>query len=1059
MSRPQGGDHSRRLDPLALLSEAARAMQDFDQPRQAVLQRVAALIPAAFPVPDQCTVCITVGDLRYGTDPLDDRLRRLTVPIGRGADRWGDITVAHPVQSPGAEHGGGVSADQAAWLAVLAEQCALYFAAWCAHDALRRGEALHRERARQTRDMLDALPVLVSYVDREQRYRETNEGYRIWFGLAPESLCGRPIREVLGCSAYDAIRRHVEAALRGETVEFETEVPDAAGGLRSVHATYQPHKAADGTVLGVYAFIQDISERRRAEQALRKSEERFRSVVNVLAEGVVVQDDTGTILSCNPSAERILGLSAEELIGRAAAEATREAVREDGAPVAADEHPVMETLRTGRPRGNVIMGLPRPAGRFVWISMNTQPLVRPGEGRPYGVVSSFADITARKCAEAAFQDLTARLEQLVHARTRELICANQILQQEVAQREAAEAALRRSESGLAEAQRIAKLGSWELDLRTHHLTWSQEIYRIFEVDPALFQPSYETFLASVHPEDRARVDACYQASVRTQQPYEIIHRVVTPGGRVKYVHERGETLYDDRRHPVRTIGTVQDVTERKRAEDALRKLQAELEDRVHQRTEELSAANYQLLVEIEERIKAQDTRLRHDRILEAVSFAAKQFLLNAWSKERLRDVLHRLGEAAAADHVCVFQNDVDDAGDLRTSLTAEWVAPGIPTRINDERLQHLSYRDRGLSRWGTLLSSGMSVVGEVADWPPAEREVMAVRGQRTAALVPIFVGETWWGFMIFGLVREQRVWQAAEIEALQVAASTFGAGIQRRQMEEQIALYTDKLEQLVAQRTIRIQELEQQRAQVDKLAAVGQLAAGVAHEINNPIAGIKNAFLVLKDSIPRDHPHYRFVGMIEREIERVAKIVRTLYDLYRPESARRVPIALDTLVQDLLYLVQPKLVQKRVTLRRTITVPATDSRLVPRDLLQVLLNLIQNAIDVSPNGGEIRLDVTMEDDTMRVAVVDRGPGIEAEVLPHIFEPFYSRKTGGGQPGMGLGLSVCYGLVQAMGGCIDVETGARGTTFIVRVPCAAATPSLAERETEDEPFGRTHPDRG
>ncbi len=133
-------------------------------------------------------------------------------------------------------------------------------------------------------------------------------------------------------------------------------------------------------------------------------------------------------------------------------------------------------------------------------------------------------------------------------------------------------ALAESRAGVArlhEAEHIVRLGSWELDLIAGRLTWSPEIFRIFELDPARFQPSYENFLAAIHPDDRERVNASYTESLARREPYDIRHRLRMPDGRVKYVHEQGRTDYSGDGTPLRTIGTVQDVTELEEARLAL----------------------------------------------------------------------------------------------------------------------------------------------------------------------------------------------------------------------------------------------------------------------------------------------------------------------------------------------------------------------------------------------------------------------------------------------------------------------------------------------------------
>lgn len=137
----------------------------------------------------------------------------------------------------------------------------------------------------------------------------------------------------------------------------------------------------------------------------------------------------------------------------------------------------------------------------------------------------------------------------------------------MASRRQLRSAISNSEVQLRHAQQLAQMGSWELDLNSNALVWSQEIYRIFEIDPAAFGASYEAFLNAIHPDDRAQVNAAFSESVKTHQPYSIEHRLLFPDGRIKFVLERGESFYDADGHPTRSIGTVQDITGQKQAEE------------------------------------------------------------------------------------------------------------------------------------------------------------------------------------------------------------------------------------------------------------------------------------------------------------------------------------------------------------------------------------------------------------------------------------------------------------------------------------------------------------
>ncbi|MGD8592019.1 MAG: EAL domain-containing protein [Gammaproteobacteria bacterium] len=134
------------------------------------------------------------------------------------------------------------------------------------------------------------------------------------------------------------------------------------------------------------------------------------------------------------------------------------------------------------------------------------------------------------------------------------------------QRSESDRELRNSEARLAHAQRITRLGSWELDLKHNELIWSDQVYRIFEIDPACFEASYEAFIAMVHPEDRISVDLAFNDALKNSKPYDIVHRLLMPDGRVKYVHELCEIKCNATGEPLRAIGTVHDITDRWQAE-------------------------------------------------------------------------------------------------------------------------------------------------------------------------------------------------------------------------------------------------------------------------------------------------------------------------------------------------------------------------------------------------------------------------------------------------------------------------------------------------------------
>ena len=197
-------------------------------------------------------------------------------------------------------------------------------------------------------------------------------------------------------------------ALRGERVEREVILRNTRTGQDLVVRSAAAPIMENGRIVGAVAINSDVTERKQIEEAQRQSEAHYRAIIESLAEGITVQDVAGIVRSLNPSAERILGITEEQVIGLTLADDRWEAVREDGTPLPGAEHPSQAALRTGQPQRAVVMGLHRPDGTQVWLSVNAQPIAHPETGEPLGVVTSFFDITIQRAARQALQARAVR---------------------------------------------------------------------------------------------------------------------------------------------------------------------------------------------------------------------------------------------------------------------------------------------------------------------------------------------------------------------------------------------------------------------------------------------------------------------------------------------------------------------------------------------------------------------------------------------------------------------------------------------------------------------------
>ncbi|MEW5959135.1 MAG: PAS domain S-box protein [Chloroflexota bacterium] len=382
----------------------------------------------------------------------------------------------------------------------------------------RAGEALRLQLA-----ALAAAANAIVITGREGAIEWINPAFTVLTGYAAEESRGRNLRELVRSGLHDeSFYAHLwDTILAGQVWRGEIINRRKDGSLYPEEQTITPVRDEQGRITHFVAIKQDITARKRMEQALRESEAWFRTLADTTSTAIFIYQDERFVY-VNRACEALTGYARPELLSMRFWEMVhpdhRQLVRERG---------------FARQRGETVpdryeFKILHQDGSEQWIDFTAGKIE--WEGQPAALGTAF-DITERKQAEEALQ-----LKQYM----------------------------------LSEAQRIAHIGSWEANLETGQVTWSDEMYRIYQVSPDTFEPTPETLTHLIHPDDRAAMLKWIEATVSGKKEGELEIRLIAPDGTTRFVRGSGEPFFDETAKPVRAIGAVQDIT-------ALKQLEAEKE--------------------------------------------------------------------------------------------------------------------------------------------------------------------------------------------------------------------------------------------------------------------------------------------------------------------------------------------------------------------------------------------------------------------------------------------------------------------------------------------------
>ncbi|MFO7878276.1 MAG: PAS domain S-box protein [Desulfovermiculus sp.] len=883
----------------------------------------------------------------------------------------------------------------------------------------KKSEASQQELRARTEAILAGIADTFYALDNQWRFTIVNPA-------AEKAPFGRPAAELIGKVIWDLypglVDTNIHAHYLKAAKQYSLEHYEAQSPLngRWYEIFMQGWKG------GVDVYMRDITERKQAEEQLRKSEERFQNLYEDAPVGYFEYDLWGNITQVNRTELKMLGYTAEEMIGQPCwnfivGEAAREQIL---AKLSGDRPPAVGLERTYR----------RKDGTTFPVLFEDR-LLTDEDGHITGIRTAIQDISERKEAEEALHE------------SRDLLDTT---------------------------QRLAGVGGWVWDVARRTMTWTDQTYRIHGFEPgevAAGSPEHvERSLACYDPDDRPVIEAAFLRCAEEGIPYDLEFPFTTVDGRRRCIQTTAQPLFDGQR-VVKVIGNIVDITERKQEEETLRKtsesLQAILDNNPLLISEFDLEGRYirvnHAVAKLLERHSSELVGKTFDEILPAETAELFMERLDLVSNARKPITLedHLVTPEGGQHFITTIFPLFDASGQIRS---IGGIAHNITERHRmQEKIRQVS--DELLRASRMALVGGWSVdlkTGE-HEWSEVTREIHKVGPD----FIPDF--QTAIAFYKEGesrrkitdaVTRCMETREPYDVDVQIVTAKgnecwvrTMGtAEFQDRRCVRLHGTFQDITErkQIEQER----EKLQAQLTQAQKMESVGRLAGGVAHDLNNMLSVIMGNTEIALEKVDPTQPLHDNLQEIQKAAQRSTNVVRQLLAFARKQTISPKVLDLNDTVEEMLKMLR-RLIGEDIDLSWQLEYDIWPVKMDPAQIDQILANLCVNARDAIRGVGKLTIETDnvsfnkthcarhpylVPGDFVLLAISDDGCGMDKETLDNIFEPFFTTKEVG--QGTGLGLATVYGIVKQNNGFINVYSEPnQGTTFKIYLP---------RHQTADEP---------